>query len=906
MRLIIKICICIAVSSLSFTLSAQENYPHILVNDNDKQIVLEKVKQQAWARAIFDDFKKNVSVYVDRHQTDKNWILSRYLMNRIPGKRYTTVYSDQAGLGLVRWTGDAPVPTVRVSTYLRSPITEKGTSYRKPALEELVPNDTSRLMHLYNPETKQKEWVDPQDFITEINGDINDLVLQASIVYWLTGEEKYARFAADVLEQWAKGAYYQEPIVGPCRTGFLDMQTLGDQSYRSIILAYDFVKPFMKQNGYDLHWYEKVFETFASTLAFRGYYNNNWYAAESSTLAIAALSLENKQKRDYYLQFILEKDTMNGGCGQLALPSTVEKWLTPDGHWKEPGGYHNYPVSNLLLASLALEKNGYDVFRRFPALFKASFAMLKYSFPNLTDGGFGDTGRASQSGESLEIGLIGAVKYNSPELPEMLASMKKLIEGGMYKREQSGYLGLLCFLSGLPEATTTYQWPRTGKLDFARFFLQRNGMDVQNGLMVGVQGATYNHNHCNGMAMELYGLGEVLGIDAGTGPNYEHPLHRNYYSQWAAHNTVVAAGSSSSVPFSGAAGAKNIGQIELAAMEPLPDQKAVSPAYSFTDTRYFDKSTHTNQSRTLSIVRTSEKSGYYIDIFRSDNSVSNDYVYHNIGDQLSFLSEKREPLSTVSTSYPLSGKDYPGFRFFTDVHKLDNYSGNIIARFSIRDANSSDLFLQALIAGNEGRTYYQAMSPKTKTSGRQYSGKTLPVFTIRTEKEAGSKPFVVVFEPYRGENAYTIDHISLAERTDGKDFTSLKVFLKDNSSQQIFQSVDNSKTFSDNLWKFRGYFGIVGLTGNKVSSLYLGKGKELSYGDYSVYPETEGAVNLIIDRRTIRVSCNQPTEISIAIVNITKVILHEGSGQRILPVKKVGKRIIFSVPEVENAEVELQ
>jgi len=202
----------------------------------------------------------------------------------------------------------------------------------------------------------------------------------------------------------------------------------------------------MQQNGYDLHWYETVFEKFASTLAFRGFWNNNWYAAESSTMVFAALNLENRQKQDYYLQFILSKDTINGGCGQLALPSTVKNWLTPDGHWKEPGGYHNYPVGNLLVASLALEKNGHDVFKQFPALFKASYAMLKYSFPNLTVGGFGDTGRASQSAESLEIGLIGAVKYKDPILPDMLASMNKLIEGGKYKREDSGFLGLLTFL----------------------------------------------------------------------------------------------------------------------------------------------------------------------------------------------------------------------------------------------------------------------------------------------------------------------------------------------------------------------------------------------------------------------------------------------------------------------------
>ena len=118
------------------------------------------------------------------------------------------------------------------------------------------------------------------------------------------------------------------------------MQTLGDAAHRPLILAYDFVKPFMKQKGYDLHYYETVFEKFASTLAFHGFWNNNWYAAESSTMVFAALSLEKKMKRDYYLRFFLEKDTINGSCGQLSLPSTVEKWLTPNAPWREPGGYH--------------------------------------------------------------------------------------------------------------------------------------------------------------------------------------------------------------------------------------------------------------------------------------------------------------------------------------------------------------------------------------------------------------------------------------------------------------------------------------------------------------------------------------------------------------------------------------
>jgi len=881
--------------------------PHILVNSGDKQVVLNKIKQQVWARSIFEEIKNEVTPYVERHVTNPQWILSRYLMNRVPGKRYTTVYSDESGSRLIRWMGDAPVPTVRVNNYLRSPITEKGTSYRKPTIPELIPNDTSRVMQLLNPETGQKDWMDPQAFITNINGDINDLALNAAIVYWLTGEEKYAKFAADLLAQWAQGVYYQEPIVGPCRTGLLDMQTLGDQSYRPIILAYDFVKPFMKQKGYDLHWYETVFEKFASTLAFRGFWNNNWYAAESSTMVFAALSLENKQKQDYYLQFILAKDTINGACGQLALPSTIEKWLTPDGHWKEPGGYHNYPVGNLLLSSLALEKNGHDVFRKFPALFRASYAMLKYSFPNLTVGGYGDTGRASQSAESLEIGLAGAVKYNQPELPEMLASIKKLIEGGIYNREKSGFIGLLCFLPEIPEAKTTYQWPRTGTLEFARYFLQRNGTDRETGLMVGVQGATYNHNHCNGMAMELYGWGEVMGIDAGTGPNYEHPLHRNYYSQWAAHNTVVAAGASSSVPVSGSAGAKNIGQIELAAMEPMPDQKAVSPDYSFTDTRYFDQSTDTKQSRTLAIVRTSETTGYYVDIYRSDNPISNDYVYHNIGDQVTFLNSKREELKTQTTEYPLTGKDYPGFRFFTGVEKLSFYTGNLIARFSIKDVQSDDLFMQVLVPGAEGRTYFRAKSLKTKTAGKTYNGKPLPVFTMRTEGEAHSTPFIAVFEPYKGEKGNSVERISVKKGTDSGYFTALTVFNKDGSHQEIFQSVDPEKKWITKSASFTGYFGIASFKNGKLGSLYLGKGTEIFLNGYSLKSETkDGSANLVPEGKSFRINCNQETEIGLPNTGVKKGWLQQGSGRNELKIRQTIKGISLTVPSLENGVLVLE
>ncbi len=82
--------------------------PHILVNRSDKEVVLKKIEQQGWAKSIYSDIENKVTPYVDRHQTDPQWILSRYLMNRVPGKRYTKVYADNNGLKLIKWEGDAP------------------------------------------------------------------------------------------------------------------------------------------------------------------------------------------------------------------------------------------------------------------------------------------------------------------------------------------------------------------------------------------------------------------------------------------------------------------------------------------------------------------------------------------------------------------------------------------------------------------------------------------------------------------------------------------------------------------------------------------------------------------------------------------------------------------------------
>ncbi len=842
-----------------------EKHPHILVKDEDKAAVLDKIEKQAWAKQIFNQMKDRLDGYVVRHQTEPDWILDRYLMNRIPGKRYTRFISDKEGTQLIGYEGDAPVPTVRVSPHKRSPITPQGRAYVVPEIEDVVPKDTSMTMNLLNPGTQEYERVDPQAFVAAINGKINTLAYEASVIYWLTGDEKYAKFAADILNQWVSGVVYQEPIDGPGRTGFLDIQTLGDEKEKPLILAYDFLYPYLVKYKYPLENYDKAFEKVAWTLSFRGYAGNNWFAAESSTLVAAALSLKDARKRNYYLDFYLNRDTVVEGCGQLSLPSAAKLWFTPDGHWKEPGGYHNYPVSKLIEAALMLENNGYQIFNQYPILLKASYVMLKYSFPDLTASAFGDTGRPRQSMECLESAILMADKYQLPILPDLLNAAMILEQAGQYDRSKSGLTGLLCYLPELPKAKSmeNHLWNRSEKLDFASCYLQRNGIDPQYGLMCVVQGATYNHNHSNGMSMELYGAGAVQGIDPGNGPTYEHPMHVNYYTQWAAHNTVVAAGASTSVtPFNGGGGTKKIGQVELVSMEPLAGEKAISDEFSYTWTKYKDGSTETNQDRLLSILRIDEKHGFYVDFYRSDNAVSNDYLYHNIGDSVILYTQEGKILKQDEVhSYPCVGKDRPGLRYFRSVRTTGVNESAVVALFSARQLNTGAGFMKMWMPASSDVSYFTALAPEAKTASSPYQGKPSLVVTMRKEKPAVREPFVAVYEPVSKDlsagSIVSVERIKLNSK--GKEGCAVKVNTKDGDTFTLVNSLKDGAVVVEDQ-KCNADFAIFAKRKGK-NIVYVGNGAFFENKEFKIESEKRGGFYMEYDQTSLLVRSNCPIKI---------------------------------------------
>ena len=839
-----------------------KEYPHILVKPGDRQAILSKIEHHAWAKEVYSDMIARVDVYAVRHQQDPDWILSRYMMNWAEGHHYTDFYSfEDKALVIDSVAGNAPFPTVRVAREFRSPVNSNGNSYRMPEIEELTPYDTSLYMLLYNPDTQTKEMVKPRGYVEAVNRRINTLALESAILYWLSGKEMYAKFASDILDQFAKGAWYQNPIHGRRTYGFIGLETLSDATYQPLMLAYDFLCPYMKSKGYDMQYYQDVFEKFAHRMVVNGYMDCNWYAAESATLVYAALSLDDKEKQDYYLSFFTHRDTVDGRWGHTSLKTTVDEWFTPDGHWMEPGGYHTFPVSNLLRAALAMEKNGHAIMAEYPSLFKSAAVMMKYVFPNLRISSFGDTGRSFPSAELIELAMVFALKDRPEELPQLQACYNTLVENGLYSRNKTDWFGLLTYLPEVKQTAEPYYWPRSGGFDFAKFYLQRNGMDKDNGLMYAVQCASYNHNHVNGMSMELYGAGEVMGIDPGNGPYYEHPLHIEYFSKWAAHNTVVAAGQSAALPVARPRGGAEIGELILHAMEPMPDAEALSPFVSFTDTRYIDQFTSTNQQRTMAIVRTSGQTGYYVDIFRSDNPIRNDYMYHNIGNSVTLQTMDEKPVTTGVANIATVDRDRPGFRFIDSVRSTGKNNSDMVAVFTLDDLNPRRS-MRVFMPGASDRNYFTGLSPKSGTAG-SYSQKKLPTLMIQTRSEAWTNPFVVVYEP-AFEDRRSVKRVTVLASGDKAKHIALKVENRENRTQYIFQEMEPGFVLSGDNFNFAGYFGVVSLSGNNMDYMYLGKGKSFSYGDYSVTGKDENcAFHISFTDNGMQVSCNQEVEIKV-------------------------------------------
>lgn len=128
------------------------------------------------------------------------------------GERYTQCYLKNQNWD--RGEGDAPVPTVRM------PGMRTWNKYYNVPLEDRQPyNETGDMLGLnrQNPSAPPVlvPYKESGHMIRGNNVEILTLAENAAFVYWVTGEEKFARFAADIFNTWLIGTYYMNPILDP-------------------------------------------------------------------------------------------------------------------------------------------------------------------------------------------------------------------------------------------------------------------------------------------------------------------------------------------------------------------------------------------------------------------------------------------------------------------------------------------------------------------------------------------------------------------------------------------------------------------------------------------------------------------------------------------------------------------
>lgn len=690
------------------------------------------------------------------------------------------------------------------------------------------------------------------------------------IAYYLTNDEKYAQCGIDILYTFIKGVLQSEVSDWRGRGGWL----FPDDGFREVRVLghrppviYDFLAPFILNGGkpYDFGKNEKmsfpleeaqdVFRTYANITVNYGQTGSNHPVLEAPNLVYNALAMEDEKERSKWLSYFLTESTEN----QDALKLMAEQHYQNKGDvWPESAQYINGVASRL--TRLMLLVNRYDPSLRLGDKYRNilfALPVLQYMvFPNgqMIRWGDGRRGGGRPPYRSYENAYLlgkmdGVIEITSTFGP----LLNKAVKDGKHEIAR-GMLDVPYTLDDYEAEAGPIQLPRTDKLAHAGIFLQRNLSqtgDPNLGLMCFVGGAHMVHGHAEGMNIELYGFGHVLGVDNGRG-RYQQDIHENYSRLFAAHNTVIVNGSSQ-----GEGGWVNLGinTVQKVAMEPMPREEAVSPYHSFSTTSFVDDKgdkAEAYQERTLALIRTSETTGYYLDVFRSKSKLPNeyhDYLYHNIGDRLDFINSDLKLESTpdrfmANANLPwVQNRQYrnPGWHFFEEVKSSASYKKDVRARFAA-EKFEEPIFMDLHIPGFENREYTKVMAPHTFEAPQPYLNTPTPTLVVRKNGEAWDQPFVVVFEPFEGANNNSV--ISVEKLVQDGKYKGVKVLSNlagEMLTQYIFTLNQNDSFVDEKLGiSFSGTFGVLSLNQDGApQSIYIGYGEELRYGDLIIKPENQ-------------------------------------------------------------------
>lgn len=734
---------------LGFNMNAQD----IPVPEMQKEYPRMSTAQEAADPADVQKAHSKVDKYVERHVTDPEWIISRLQLHW--GRHYDKIFIK--GEQLDHMEGHAPVPTVRY------PANRSGHSaYSRPSIEEVKPYQDS-LLWLRNRATGEMEWVDPRDAggnVGSINMGIMDLARDAARIWWLTKDEKYARFAADIFDTYMMGLYYREVPSdlnhGHQQTlvGLTNFEVIHENIVMSATLCYDYLHDYLVAScPHKIKTYDDTFRKWADVIIAGGVPQNNWNLIQAQFILRIALVLGDNDTypdgkgRAFYINEILNEDSVR----QWSLGKMIDYGYDKQtGLWKESPGYSTMVLGEFdSLVTILKKTTGIDLVEIYPVLLKAAYAIPQYVMPNGMAVCWGD-------------GHYGQLKTRFKTLPNIA-----------------------------PEDYPEYQTPTFWSEDVS-WFAARSGNDPQNSLMMSVVASEGNHMHANGISMELYGKGYPMAPDLGIGSGYSAFDYLEFYSQFPAHNTVCVDGISSYPVM------ESHHPMSLVASYPAPQEKEYDEGFMFGEFSFLEPETQSDQLRQLMVVTGDPECGYYVDVFRSrrqdGKDETHDYFYHNIGQEFS-LNVPLEPTEELA----FAGAHLYAYSYMWDKHSALT-ADNIYGCFTMTGRSGEKSGMKMWMRGEKDRRVFKALSPEIKALTRtpmpyDIAGTPCQTYVARQYGEAWERPFVAVYQPYADNDSKSIASVEYF----GEGYVGIKVTLSDGAVHYIFSSDKKMKKSYDSI-----------------------------------------------------------------------------------------------------------
>ena len=696
------------------------------------------------------------------------------------------------------------------------------SQYNRPKLEDLVPYDDDEQGNVtyVNKVTGKMEKTSPAKTgcnIAGVNRYIVGIARDAARIYAATGDMRYGQMAAKVFDVYMKGiAYRNVPIDlnhGHQQTlvGMTTFEVIHEDVINELTQMYPLIKNLVKD---DQAVIEAGFKKWAENIIANGVPHNNWNLFQADFIVKIALILQDNQAyadgkgKQYYLDYVVNQNSIR----QWSMNKLIDFGFDQKAKiWYESPGYSTTVLGTICdFANMLDEKAGIDLFKMRPVLIDGVKTSAEYLFPNRMIAGFGDT----HPGYLNQGGINNILKYATRHKNKSLIADMNLFKSAVASDAP---------VSEIEKYTSTMFYAPN-----VSWIAMRTGMDRQHDLMASVNASLGNHAHANGISLELYGKGYVLGPDAGIGKYLYSGLdYLEYYSQMPAHNTVVVDGVSSYPVMMSQHAFKVISAYpEVSAEQPaskkLSEQKISDKKESdakagnlgnmtYATVSFLEPETQAEQQRTTAIVKTSDKGGYYIDVFRSrkkeGGDKTHDYFYHNLGQEMKVMDASNgNPLDMKPTEeLAFAGGHLYAYSYIYNKVSAEMTS-SVKTQFvtKIEDEkvvaamnNQKEITMTMWMKADENRTIFQALSPANleyeRMPNQPYKVIDQPVLTFvaRQKGEAWNHPFVCVYEPSSDTESgdiASVDYFSPSEQ----GAVGIIVKLKNGTEQRIVCS-ENGK-----------------------------------------------------------------------------------------------------------------